>query len=230
MAYTTPRTWVAGEIVDKDMMNEQVRDNIAYLKNLADDNTQNISRLDGRIGDVENTLDELDVPDIGDLESRVGVNETDIGLLDGRVGVNETDIGLLDGRVTATETNIGTINNTTLKSVSLTRYNYYSGGSFVRNKNKNQSYQNTSGKIRLVTVDIFATAAEYDMAIYVQPTALPASPTLNDAGIIISSEFPSSTRNTSFTFIVPPNYYYMLYIWEQTEVAYASSWVEFDLF
>lgn len=42
MAYTTPRTWVAGEIVDKDMMNEQVRDNIAYLKNLADDNAQNM--------------------------------------------------------------------------------------------------------------------------------------------------------------------------------------------
>lgn len=93
MAYTTPRTWVAGEIVDKDMMNEQVRDNIAYLKNLADDNAQNISGLDGRIGDVENTLDELDVPDIGDLESRV----------------------------TATETNIGTINNTTLKSAALTK-------------------------------------------------------------------------------------------------------------
>lgn len=28
MAYTTPRTWVAGEFVDEDMLNEQVRDNL----------------------------------------------------------------------------------------------------------------------------------------------------------------------------------------------------------
>ncbi|MFA7201276.1 MAG: hypothetical protein WC098_07675, partial [Bacteroidales bacterium] len=99
MAYTTPRTWVAGEIVDKDMMNEQVRDNIAYLKNLADDNAQNINGLDGRIGDVENTLDELDVPDIGDLESRVGVNETDIGNIQGVLG-SVTDLDTLSGKVT----------------------------------------------------------------------------------------------------------------------------------
>jgi hypothetical protein len=45
MAYTTPRTWVAGEIVDKDMMNEQVRDNIAYLKSLADDNESRIDTI-----------------------------------------------------------------------------------------------------------------------------------------------------------------------------------------
>ena len=44
MAYTTPRTWVAGEIVDKDMMNEQIRDNIAYLKNLADNKNASLTK------------------------------------------------------------------------------------------------------------------------------------------------------------------------------------------
>lgn len=32
MAYTTPRTWVAAETVDEDHLNEQIRDNIIYLK------------------------------------------------------------------------------------------------------------------------------------------------------------------------------------------------------
>jgi len=32
MAWTTPRTWVTGEVVTAAMMNEQVRDNEDYLK------------------------------------------------------------------------------------------------------------------------------------------------------------------------------------------------------
>ncbi|MCI0343934.1 MAG: hypothetical protein L0221_00635 [Chloroflexi bacterium] len=32
MAWTTPRTWVAGELVTKAMLDEQVRDNELYLK------------------------------------------------------------------------------------------------------------------------------------------------------------------------------------------------------
>lgn len=35
-AYTTPRTWVAAETVDEDHLNEQVRDNIIYLKTETD--------------------------------------------------------------------------------------------------------------------------------------------------------------------------------------------------
>lgn len=36
MAWTTPRTWVAGEVVTASMMNEQVRDNLSYLKDHVD--------------------------------------------------------------------------------------------------------------------------------------------------------------------------------------------------
>lgn len=32
MAWTTPRTWVAGELVTKAMLDEQIRDNEIYLK------------------------------------------------------------------------------------------------------------------------------------------------------------------------------------------------------
>ena len=45
------------------------------------------------------------------LDGRVGQNETDITALDGRVGQNETDISALDGRVGQNATDIGT--NTT---------------------------------------------------------------------------------------------------------------------
>lgn len=191
MAYTTPRTWVAGEIVDKDMMNEQVRDNIAYLKNLADDNAQNINGLDGRIGDVENTLDELDVPDIGDLESRVGVNET--------------DIGLLDGRVTATETNIGTINNTTLKSASLTKR--------TDSNQFNTVFKNGS-KLRLVTAVCVQTGISYHVVIEANNITTPLGafdpPT---SWAVLYTPVPrepedSFVSQVSITFIVPPLYYY----------------------
>ncbi len=37
MAWTTPRTWVASEVVTDTMLNEQIRDNEAYLKSKADD-------------------------------------------------------------------------------------------------------------------------------------------------------------------------------------------------
>ena len=36
MAYTTPRTWVAGETVTAALMNTHVRDNISYLKTQTD--------------------------------------------------------------------------------------------------------------------------------------------------------------------------------------------------
>lgn len=36
MAWTTPRTWTAGEVVTASMMNEQVRDNLSYLKDHVD--------------------------------------------------------------------------------------------------------------------------------------------------------------------------------------------------
>ena len=36
MAWTTPRTWTAGEVVSASMMNEQVRDNEIYLKEHVD--------------------------------------------------------------------------------------------------------------------------------------------------------------------------------------------------
>lgn len=36
MGYTTPRTWSAGETVDEDHLNEQIRDNMVYLKTEAD--------------------------------------------------------------------------------------------------------------------------------------------------------------------------------------------------
>lgn len=36
MAWTTPRTWTAGEVVTATMMNEQVRDNLTYLKDHVD--------------------------------------------------------------------------------------------------------------------------------------------------------------------------------------------------
>ncbi len=223
MAYTTPRTWVAGEIVDKDMMNEQVRDNIAYLKNLADDNAQNINGLDGRIRDVENTLDELDVPDIGDLESRFGVNET--------------DIGLLDERVTATETNIGTINNTTLKTSSLNILNYFNGTSFVRSRAHNTVYQNTSGKIRFVVATVWLQEANIaDLAAHVSSTNLPSTPPVGQAATytpVMYYEFPIRSGYHPFSFIVPPNYYYVIYSYhspENNDKVFAGSWTEYDLF
>jgi hypothetical protein len=37
MGWTTPRTWVASEVVTDAMLNEQVRDNEGYLKTKADD-------------------------------------------------------------------------------------------------------------------------------------------------------------------------------------------------
>lgn len=39
MAWTTPRTWTAGEVVTASMMNEQIRDNMTYLKNHVDATT-----------------------------------------------------------------------------------------------------------------------------------------------------------------------------------------------
>ncbi len=44
MAWTAPRTWVAGETVDEDMMNEQVRDNGNYLKTEADKHNDCVMR------------------------------------------------------------------------------------------------------------------------------------------------------------------------------------------
>jgi hypothetical protein len=201
MAYTTPRTWVAGEIVDKDMMNEQVRDNIAYLKNLADDNAQNISGLDGRIGDVENTLDELDVPDIGDLESRVGVNETDIGNIQGVLG-SVTDLDTLSGKVTQNETDIGTINNTTLKSASLTKR--------TASNQFNTVFKNGS-KLRLVTAVCVQTGISYHVVIEANniTTPLGAFDPPTSWAVLDTREPEDSTVNqVSITFIVPPLYYY----------------------
>jgi hypothetical protein len=152
MAYTTPRTWVAGEIVDKDMMNEQVRDNIAYLKNLADDNAQNISGL--------------------------------------------------DGRVTATETNIGTINNTTLKSASLTKR--------TASNQFNTVFKNGS-KLRLVTAVCVQTGISYHVVIEANniTTPLGASDPPTSWAVLRTREPEDSTVNqVSITFIVPPLYYY----------------------
>lgn len=36
MAWTEPRTWVAGEVVTAAMMNEQIKDNLTYLKGHVD--------------------------------------------------------------------------------------------------------------------------------------------------------------------------------------------------
>lgn len=37
MAWTTPRTWIPGELVTATMMNEQIRDNMSILKTSIND-------------------------------------------------------------------------------------------------------------------------------------------------------------------------------------------------
>lgn len=153
MAYTTPRTWVAGEIVDKDMMNEQVRDNIAYLKNLADDN----------------------------------------------------------------KTDIGTINNTTLKTATIQS----TPGSI------NTPYQNGS-KIRVVCAMIYNfTSQGRDVGIWVAPTA-PTSPP-NASNLFLNMENLKQGHQV-VTFVVPPNYHYMVYAWQQNPGDVAAHLKEVDLF
>jgi len=46
-AWTAPRTWTAGEVVTKALMDEQIRDNMLYLYH-------------------KNTLDAVDAPDAND--------------------------------------------------------------------------------------------------------------------------------------------------------------------
>ena len=165
MAYTTPRTWVAGEIVDKDMMNEQVRDNIAYLKNLADDN----------------------------------------------------------------KTDIGTINNTTLKSAPFTRLNYYNtSGVFTKQREANISYQNTSGKLRMIFMSVIISAgSQQDFGVYLSASSM--SPPPSRANCIAYFEFPVPVGYYPCTFIVPPGYYVMVHL-GNTDNMHIGTWTEYDLF
>jgi len=45
MAYTTPRTWTAGETVTAALMNTHLRDNIAYLKAEIESNDTDIAKI-----------------------------------------------------------------------------------------------------------------------------------------------------------------------------------------
>ena len=52
MAWTTPRTWVAGELVTEGNLNEQIRDNHNILKTSLDDDGKIVSLSSAHLADL----------------------------------------------------------------------------------------------------------------------------------------------------------------------------------
>ena len=144
MAWTAPRTWVAAETVDEDHMNEQVKDNMLYLKTEAD---------------------------------------------------KHDDCVMRDGTTVAYASPTGA-------------------------RAKSTVYQNTGGKIRMVSI-VASGAADSDAVECLVGVANP--PTVVVGGIL----FETGTRAKSLSFMVPPSYYYKVN--ESNATITISYWVEWDI-
>jgi len=115
MAYTTPRTWVAGELVTAAFLNTHVRDNISYLKGGAGEVAIDSSMLIARAQTLLLTLNDTSAA----IKSYHGVSGSNLGLWDinrnptsgtfDDTGKSHARIGL-DGSGTASFVAISTAN------------------------------------------------------------------------------------------------------------------------
>jgi len=80
VAWTAPRTWAIGQLVTASDLNEQLRDNLAHLKLLVDD--------DGKIPELSSSyLADLSGANLTDVLKTTGDNEFTDGVQDFSAGV-----------------------------------------------------------------------------------------------------------------------------------------------
>lgn len=85
---------------------------------------------------------------------------------------------------------------------------------------KTTVYQNTSGKIRMVTICAYGAAVGDEMVFHVGSTSTPTIHIGDITGI-------DDTGSGNITFFVPPNYYYEAK--ETTATMTIAMWIEWDL-
>lgn len=89
MAWTTPRTWVAGETVTASLMNTHVRDNLDYLKTQADNSILKTGPIYATATGTLNTgnNDNFALGSVGTIQfTTVGANSILTGLTNGSGG------------------------------------------------------------------------------------------------------------------------------------------------
>lgn len=95
----------------------------------------------------------------------------------------------------------------------------------VTAKSFNTAYQNTSGKIRFVTVSMDTGAGESAIIVaYVENDATPAI----EVGRVENDDDTSTGRYAALSFIVPPGWYYQ--VTEVGDSTTVEKWTEWDLF
>ena len=55
MAWTTPRTWVAGELITESVLNTHIKDNLTFLKTSIDDNGKIVALSSAYLQDLSGT-------------------------------------------------------------------------------------------------------------------------------------------------------------------------------